>query len=641
MPFRYDIGTSTQRNGNHGEYELGISSSGDIYKISKKSLFFHSIILGRTGTGKSNLLRILCNSYIKEPDSNLIIIDFHGSLSNQIVSLESKKDLIYLGTSEENGGKKIMMNILKGASSSSISLYLIQEIFSKESSLSGGTWGPRLQTIFTSVLREIISINPDATLSNFMETLLDKKMMKSLADHADFNSRKVIENLTSRWQSWMEYSASSINKLYPIVSDPHLRSLVSSPEESINLMEELKKGDKIVVIDVSKTKFSATQGKIISSLIVNKIWTDILKSGGIKDTMIVADEAQNLNSSVLSEILSEGRKFNLYITVASQYLDQYDRYTREALLSNCGSIYAFNVSERDADQVCSVITNRKKRKEAMKSILLGAPHNSTHFNFISKSGIEVESFTPYLMEIPYDINILKNKINESLKKYGDYHREKEKQEKTLSSHEYLSSFMIRFLETRGVPVESEKKLNNLRPDILFFYDDKPVVVEIEVSDIDHFVRVVEKVVNYGEQKTLLLCERDSAKILYSKFMERNQISGALSNLQKSGKKTYFNFRNILILEERAGLLYVIESGRFNRFSLDKVLSYETFRENEAFGSDMTEIILSEMKKHGSHYIDGYSFSRIQDRIGASRTVNINERGIELPDLYCKLISPSS
>ena len=125
MPFRYDIGTSTQRNGNHGEYELGISSSGDIYKISKKSLFFHSIILGRTGTGKSNLLRILCNSYIKEPDSNLIIIDFHGSLSNQIVSLESKKDLIYLGTSEENGGKKIMMNILKGASSSSISLYLI------------------------------------------------------------------------------------------------------------------------------------------------------------------------------------------------------------------------------------------------------------------------------------------------------------------------------------------------------------------------------------------------------------------------------------------------------------------------------------------------------------------------------------
>ena len=89
---------------------------------------------------------------------------------------------------------------------------------------------------------------------------------------------------------------------------------------------------------MSKTRFSTTQGKIISSLILNRIWTETLKEGITPQTMIVADEAQNLNSSVLSEILSEGRKFNTYLTVASQYLDQYDRYTKGALLSRNRSI---------------------------------------------------------------------------------------------------------------------------------------------------------------------------------------------------------------------------------------------------------------------------------------------------------------
>ncbi|MCL4323116.1 MAG: DUF87 domain-containing protein [Candidatus Thermoplasmatota archaeon] len=632
MPFRYDIGVSSGRTNEKGGIDLGAGTDGNPYRINSKSLMFHTLITGRTGTGKSNLLLNISKNILQIEKSNLIVVDFHGSLSSSIISMIGKQSLIYLGASK-NGRKSVKMNILKGASESSVSFYLTQEIFSRESSLSSGTWGPRLQTIFTSVLRESLQIDPESTLSDFMDTLLSREKMKTLAEQCKNESKKVVENLISRWQSWIEYSTSSINKLYPIISDPHVRSLVSSRAESLDIIRELKEGNKVVVLDVSKTRFSSTQGRIISSLVLNRIWTDILKEGAISPTMIIADEAQNLNSSVLSEILSEGRKFNAYVTVASQYLDQYDRYTKGALLSNCGSIYSFNVSEKDALDVSNVITNRKKRGETLKSILLGSPHNATHFDFLSANGIEVNSFTPYLIKATGSEENLENRIEESINRFGNEVQETQQEIELMPEHSYLLSFMLRFLENKGLFPEKEKKLNDLRPDIMFFHNNKPFVIEIEVSDLEKFSRAIEKAVNYNTMKLIFLCGRDKGKLLYEKFESKESVIKALENLQMKGIGSYFDFRKIIICEERGGMLYLIDKGKFTRFSLEKLDSYRTFRNKENIDEPFLEYLMNEMERKKMHILEQKELRGIGEIWGENCSLDMKENGLTLFDLY--------
>ena len=633
MPFRYDIGISSGKKRVENGIGIGKGANGNPYLINNQSLMFHTLITGRTGTGKSNLLLNLCMNILKIDNSSMVVIDFHGSLSDNIISMMNNRQLIYLGSTPD-GRKSVKMNILKGASESSVSFYLIQEIFSRESSLSGGTWGPRLQTIFTSVLREILRNDPESTLGDFMETLLSRQLMKSLSDNCSKESKKVIVNLISRWQSWIEYSSSSINKLYPILSDPKIKSLVSSRNESMEIIKELREGGKVVIIDVSKTRFSTTQGKIISSLILNRIWTEILREGAIYPTMIVADEAQNLNSSVMSEILSEGRKFNTYLTVASQYLDQYDRYTKGALLSNCGSIYSFNVSEKDAMEISNVITDRRKRAETLKSILLGTPHNVTHFNFLSQRGIEVDSFTPYLVEKKGSRIEIESRIRESINIYGNEDEQEATSEiQTLPVHTYLLTFMSRFLESKGIFPEKEKKLNSLRPDMMFFHKDRPVVVEIEVSDIGKFSRVVEKAVNYSTLKLIFLCDMNNGKILYEKFCDRDTVIRSLENLRMKGTGSYFDFKNILICEERNGLLYVIEGGKLARFSIEKLDNYRTFMQQSNIDPTFMEACLNEMKRKSDYYIGREELKKFWNESMADFSFTYSNEKLTLVDLY--------
>jgi energy-coupling factor transporter ATP-binding protein EcfA2 len=603
MPYRYDVGTWSSKEGTDGPFTLGKSALGEPYSIDLRSLIFHKIILGRTGTGKSNLLLNLCKNILKVIDNNLVIVDFHGSLASEIISMNSTHDLIYIGTGPERDSKKIRLNILKGASESSISLYLIQEIFSRESSLSGGTWGPRLQTIFTAILKEIILLYPEATLDLFMQTLLSREKMKILSQKCSEDSKAVIANLISRWQSWTEYSASSINKLYPIVSDKDLRDLTCSPNESFDVISALEEGGKLIVVDVSKTKYSATQGKIISSLILNRFWTEILKKGEIPNTAIIVDEAQNLNSKVLSEILSEGRKFNLFLTVASQYLDQYDRELKGSLLSNCGSLYSFNISEKDAREVCSVLTERRKRVSAMKSILLGSPHNVTHLNFLSSSGIKVESFTPDLFPLQRFPSKTDNIIRGSLEKFGTGDDSTPKDVVSIiKEHDYLENFFQRYLEDKHIIVEKEKKLNNLRPDLHFFLQNKPIFVEIEVSDLEKFDRILEKACNFSGQKLIFLCPKDKGKLLREKLTDTAAVSKYLGILRNEGKQTFVDYMNILIIEERGGNVYYVEKTKLKRFNINHLFFSYSFMLREDI--DNTSFLLSNeiMKNEHRHYI---------------------------------------
>lgn len=578
MRYRYDVGTYSKKAELDKPFSLGISASGKPFSIDEKQLFFHSVILGRTGTGKSNLLRNISKNIMSSDNSNLIVIDFHGQLARKIIEMNENKELIYIGPSPDKIGKCIKMNLLRNAAESSISLYLIQEIFSGEASLSMGTWGPRLQLIFTSILREVLKQNENATINTFLQTLLSRELMKALLESSSGETKLVIGNLISKWPSWVEYSTSSINKLFPIVSDPFLSNIASSTMESIDLLQEVKSGDRLIIIDASKTIISAPQGRILSSLIISRLWSEILKSDPIPRTLVMIDEAQNLNATILSELLSEGRKFNLFLILASQFISQYPKNLRESIKSNTGSVYAFNISRDDAQEVCSIITDKNLYKKTMDSILLGKPHNVTHIDLLNQAGIAVNSFVPHVITHDYNEAIVAKGIEKSLDKFGlGDDVVAEDAPRVMREHTFLMTIMGRYLISNGIYVEREKKLNTLRPDLFFFKENIPFICEVEVSDLEYFSRVVEKICNYAGYELILLVPRDRSLDLYSWIMDDKRIEKLTNNLQLKTPRSEIDLKKILIVEERGNLLYARIGKKLVRLSIHKIGKIHSFQ----------------------------------------------------------------
>jgi hypothetical protein len=622
LPFRYSVGSSKNEKWPEGQDGLD----------SQSRLMFHSLIMGRTGTGKSNLLKHLIMKISGMENSNLIVIDFHGNMASHVIDLCRNRNLVYLSPAGSEK-YKVRMNVLSGSADSPISMYLLSQIFSQEGSLSGGTWGPRLQTIFTAVLREVVRQNENPTLSEFLAILMDREKMQKLKTDSREETAAILSNLIRRWDSWIEYSMSTVNKLFPIVSDPDVSGFISSKNETVNLHEELRAGSRLVVIDASKTHFSIQQGRIISSMILNKLWNDILKNGNEMNTMIVVDEAQNLNSSLVSEILSEGRKFNLYITLASQYLGQYDRGLRDAMISNCGNIYCFNMSEDDADDICSLISDSRMKSRAMKSIMLGEIHNVTTMDLMNTGGISINTFKPELIRRMPDRQYVEAAIEESVKKHGNSEGipELEIKQEEKGTHDLLKNNFSDYLRKKSITVLDEEYANGLRPDILYFIKGNPVIVEIEVSDLLRVERTVRKACNYSRTDLIFLCPRDSGLLLYRIFKDREKIKKMLEKLESHGEFTFFNPERITIIEERGGRYFFVHGGSLRRWSVEK--SWEgtsrTFKVSYAPDERMALAILRKMERERKHH----TFIRASEIAG--RIEGNSELSFEicLSDLY--------
>ncbi|EQD81178.1 hypothetical protein B1A_00102, partial [mine drainage metagenome] len=238
--------------------KLGFSGLSEV-KVPLEHLINHNLIVGRTGTGKSNLLASIWKIYSGIEGSNVILFDPHGQLSDRIIAENESMDVVYISTQEKYSinGRRIGFNVLstsgKNADEIGIVTDTVKELFSGESMFSKGTWGPRLELIFTTVLRFMLTSNPDANLSDFLSMISDREILKSMDGKIPEDIWKAMKTVISERNRWNEFIASTINKLVPVLSRPELRKLVSSKNDSVDISSLLMEGNKLVIVEVSKT----------------------------------------------------------------------------------------------------------------------------------------------------------------------------------------------------------------------------------------------------------------------------------------------------------------------------------------------------------------------------------------------------
>lgn len=126
----------------------------------------------------------------------------------------------------------------------------------------------------------------------------------------------------------------------------------------------LWENEEITVLDFSE--FNMSTQMLLAEMVMAVLWRQHRISGQQAETpvWIVCDEFQALNlkeGSVLTQILREGRKFNLSLLLATQTLSTFDGECR-ALLQQAGTKMYFRPSESDIRKIARNISGIQQEK---------------------------------------------------------------------------------------------------------------------------------------------------------------------------------------------------------------------------------------------------------------------------------------
>jgi energy-coupling factor transporter ATP-binding protein EcfA2 len=345
----------------------------------------HLAVLGKTGSGKSSLLRRMAQADI-EAGRGFIWFDLHGDttpfLLRTIAEQERKlqrhlSDRVVL-IAPADSEVSIGFNPLEQETPDFVRIAEFAAILKTR-------WG---LDSFGARTDELLRNSLYALAANGL-TLLELSL---LLTHTAFRSRclKNVRNGEVRDYFESRYGKASepmravmrepiLNKTSAFTADPRFRHIVGQKHSTFSMREAMDRG-YWVIADLDKGRLgeqALTLASLLFTVLKNALFTRERRSL----FTIYADEIQNLVAGGvgIETVLSESRKFAVSVVSANQFLDQYPAEMRAAVLS-VGTHIFFQLSSADATTVSQALDGGKPLAERLK--------NLEQRHFIVKSGAE-------------------------------------------------------------------------------------------------------------------------------------------------------------------------------------------------------------------------------------------------------------
>ncbi len=336
------LGTTTFRQ---GEIKFGIK------RVDRKRHFY---VVGKSGSGKSFALELLVLSDIYH-NQGFAIVDPHGDFAQDMlkhIPAQRLDQVVYFNPADVM--HPIAFNPMEN-SDPNMRSNIASEIVGVLKKMFADSWGPRLEHILRFTLLALLE-TPDATLLGITRMLTDKNYRKY-----------VISNVTdpivrafwlNEFASWNEKFASEavapvLNKVGAFTANPLIRNVLGQTHSSFDIRQMMDEG-KILIVDLSRGRLGEDNAGILGALLITKIQLAAMSRANIENIddrrpfYLYVDEFQNFATESFAVILSEARKYGLYLTVANQYIAQMPDEVKDAVFGNVGSMVSFRVGSEDA-----------------------------------------------------------------------------------------------------------------------------------------------------------------------------------------------------------------------------------------------------------------------------------------------------
>ena len=313
----------------------------------------HIYIVGKTGTGKSELLINLAFQDIKR-GYGIGFFDPYGEAAERLLDLVPKRrvnEVVYFNPADENF--PIPFNIferVKPVYRYTASLNLLS-VFRK---IWTDVWSAKIEYVLENCILALFDY-PNSTILGIYRLLVDSSYRKAVIEKISDPMVKIFWTQEfPRFSHSPEAEAVAVikNKISKIIHNPLLRNILGQTKSKIDF-KEIVNGQKVFIANLSRGRLGEDNSTILGLFLSTKIYLAILSRIDLppsqrRDFYLYLDEFQNFASKAFIDLLSEAGKYRLSLTLANQYLNQLGQ-VREAVLGNVGTIISFRLGAEDAE----------------------------------------------------------------------------------------------------------------------------------------------------------------------------------------------------------------------------------------------------------------------------------------------------
>jgi hypothetical protein len=337
------------------------SAAGETVKlgVSIKDSLQHTVLLGPTGTGKSNAMLSIIVADIAA-GRGVLLIDPKSDLTRDVLARipeSRRRDVVVIDPADPC---PVGLNPLVGRHQNPA--LVADSVLAVFKELFADSWGPRTQDILTSALLTL-ALYPNSSLVWLPTLLTDAKFR-----------RKLTSGITDRvglGPFWAAYEAMSeaqraqaiapvMNKLRQFLLRPALRSVLGQTEPLFE-MNDLFTKRRIVLVSLNKGLIGSEGARLLGSLVVAQLWPLILARASLPPerrhiVSVFIDEVQDYLAlpTDLADALSQARGLGVGFTLAHQYRNQLPPMLRAGVDANARNKIVFGLNAGDAHDVAAM-----------------------------------------------------------------------------------------------------------------------------------------------------------------------------------------------------------------------------------------------------------------------------------------------
>lgn len=353
----------------------GLLLGRNIYRGQETKVFIqrddrrrHMYVIGRTGSGKTEIMKYMSVQDIKNGEG-LCIIDPHGDFIEDILPHIPKsraEDVILFEPFDME--RPLGLNMLE-VDSEGQKDFAVQEMISifyklvTDPAMLGPMFEHNMRNAMLTLMADeehpgtitdIPRIFTDTEFQKYKVSKLKDPVVKlfwekEMAKTSDFHKSEMLGYL--------------ISKVGRFVENAMMRNIVGQSKSAFNFRDVMDKR-KILLINLAKGKVGEINAKLLGLIIVSKLQMAALSRADMKeadrpDFYLYVDEFQNFITDAFSSILSEARKYRLNLIVAHQYLGQLEQQAgaqgaaskdlRNAVFGNAGTMVCFRIGAEDSE----------------------------------------------------------------------------------------------------------------------------------------------------------------------------------------------------------------------------------------------------------------------------------------------------
>lgn len=343
--------------------------------LSTKERTQNVAVTGRSGSGKTSLLRYLCEQDISA-NRGFVFFDLHGDTTPEIVKAIAEEEL---RRGEDLSNKLVVvepadpayavgLNVLEAGQSLQLFVEISEIVEILKSRWKLETFGARTEELLRSSL--VVLAQAKLTLLDVIPLLTDTAFRAEvLAVAGESESYRFFRDRYDLLSKAMQsvYREAVLNKVSLFAADPHFRHVLGQRNSTISFADVLEEG-KWLLINLDKGRLGE-EALTLGGLLLSRLKHQIFARRSRCLFSLYCDELQNLLAYDVGveTLFAESRKKAVSIVSANQFLEQTLPRVRAAIFATGTQVF-FQLSARDASYVAHIYGEGQRFAESLRAL---------------------------------------------------------------------------------------------------------------------------------------------------------------------------------------------------------------------------------------------------------------------------------